>query len=276
MKTGLVSISFRKKSIKELIKATKESGLEYIEWGGDVHVPMGKAKLARQVSRLMHGGGLKNASYGSYFGLIYHCDEHFPMPFKRVLKTAKALGAKTVRVWLGWPYCGCKKGCNVFICQKHYRKNVAITKKLCNEAEKYGLTLSIECHFKTLSDDYHDTLKFLEDVGCDNLRLYWQPNHAKSFEYNLEALKALRPYISNVHVFNWNEKGEKFPLGDEKGVREWTEYIKVLNDENAEERIFFLEFMPDGELSSLPREAKALKALIEAVSSQQSAISSLH
>ena len=276
MKTGLVSISFRKKSIKELIKATKESGLEYIEWGGDVHVPMGKAKLARQVSRLMHGGGLKNASYGSYFGLIYHCDEHFPMPFKKVLKTAKALGAKTVRVWLGWPYCGCKKGCNVFICQKHYRKNVAITKKLCNEAEKYGLTLSIECHFKTLSDDYHDTLKFLEDVGCDNLRLYWQPNHAKSFEYNLEALKALRPYISNVHVFNWNEKGEKVPLGDEKGVREWTEYIKVLNDENAEERIFFLEFMPDGELNSLPREAKALKALIEAVSSQQSAISSLH
>ncbi len=265
MKTGLVSVSFRKKSIKELIKATKESGLEYIEWGGDVHVPMGKTKLAGSTRKLMHGAGLKCASYGSYFGLLYHCDEHFPMPFKRVLKTAKRLGAKTVRVWLGWPYCGCKKGCNVFLCEKYYKKNVNVTKALCAQAKKYGLTLSIECHFKTLSDDYHDTLRFLKDVDCDNLRLYWQPNHARGFEYNLEALKALRPYITNVHVFNWNEKGEKSTLGDEKGIREWTEYIKVLNDENAKDRIFFLEFMPDGEITSLPTEARALNDIISEV-----------
>ncbi len=265
MKTGLVSVSFRKKSIKELIKATKESGLEYIEWGGDVHVPMGKTKLARRVNRLMHGSGVKSASYGSYFGLIYHCDEHFPMPFKKVLKTAKKLGAKTVRVWLGWPFCGCKKGCNVFLCQKYYKKNVAITKALCNEAKKYGLTLSIECHWKTLSDDYHDTLNFLTDVGCDNLRLNWQPNHARGFEYNLEALKALRPHVTNVHVFNWDENGEKASLGTERGLYEWHEYLKVLNDENASERICFLEFMPDGEITSLPTEAKILNDLIDEV-----------
>ena len=90
MKTGLVSISFRQKSINELIKASKESGLEYIEWGGDVHIPMGNIKLARKVRRQMHGAGLKVASYGSYFGIIYHCDEKFPLPFKKVLKTAKS------------------------------------------------------------------------------------------------------------------------------------------------------------------------------------------
>ena len=266
MKTGLVSISFRKKSINELINASKDAGLEYIEWGGDVHIPMGKIKHARRVRQKMNGSGVKSASYGSYFGLIYHCDEHFPMPFKRVLKTAKALTAKTVRVWLGWPYCGCKKGCNVFLCEKYYKKNVAVTRKLCDEAKKYGLTLSIECHFKTLSDEYHDTLKFLQTVDRDNLRLYWQPNHARGFEYNLEALKALRPYISNVHVFNWDEKGEKSSLGTERGIYEWTEYLKVLNDENSEERICFLEFMPDGELSSLKTEAKILKKLINEVS----------
>ena len=265
MKTGLVSISFRKISKKELIKATKESGLEYIEWGGDVHIPMGNVKLARSTRALMHGSGLKSASYGSYFGLVYHCDEHFPMPFKKVLKTARALSAKTVRVWLGWPYCGCKKGCDVFLCDKGFKKNVTITKNLCREAKKYGLTLSIECHFKTLSDDYHDTLRFLEAVGEDNLRLYWQPNHARGFEYNVEALKALLPYISNVHVFNWNEKGEKSSLGDERGRREWSEYLRILNDDNASERICFLEFMPDGELSSLSTEASILKELISEV-----------
>lgn len=260
MKSGLVSISFRKKSITELIKATKEAGLEYIEWGGDVHVPMGNVKLARQVRRLMHGAGLKCASYGSYFGLMYHCDEHFPLPFKKVLKTAVALGAKTVRVWLGWPKCGCKKGKCQYICENHYSKTVTLTKSLCKQAKKYGLTLSIECHFATLTDDYHDTLKFINDVNCDNLKLYWQPNHSKSFEYNLEALKALLPYITNVHVFNWNQCGEKFPLNE--GKCEWCEYIKVLNDENARDRIMFLEFMPDGEIASLPCEARALNSLI--------------
>lgn len=265
MKTGLVSISFRKKSPKEIIRATKESGLEYIEWGGDVHAPMGKVKLAREIRRLMHGSGLKSASYGSYFGLIYHCDEHFPMPFKYVLKTAKALSAKTIRVWLGWPFCGCKKGCNVFLCEKYFNKNVTITKNLCRDAKKYGITLSIECHWKTLTDDYHDTLRFLEAVGADNLRLYWQPNHERGFEYNVEALTALRPYISNVHVFNWNEKGEKASLSDERGAREWTEYLRILNDENASERICFLEFMPDGEISSLTAEADALRKILSEV-----------
>lgn len=263
MKTGLVSISFRKKSVKELIQAAKESGLEYIEWGGDVHIPMGNVKLARRVRRQMNGAGLKCASYGSYFGVVYHCDEHFPMPFKKVLKTAKALGAKTVRVWLGWPKCGCKKGKCIYLCDKQFDKTVTVAKYLCNEAKKYGLTLSIECHFATLSDDYHDTLRFLNKVNCDNLKLYWQPNHSKSFEYNLEALKALRPYITNVHVFNWDENGQKYPLIE--GKAQWDEYFKVLNDENSGERVCFLEFMPDGEITSLPTEASSLKAILEDV-----------
>lgn len=261
MKTGLVSISFRKKSVKELIKASQESGLEYIEWGGDVHIPMGKVKLARKIRKQMNGAGLKAASYGSYFGVVYHCDEHFPLPFKKVLKTAKSLGAKTVRVWLGWPNCGCHKGKGVYLCQKQYRKMVALAKSLCNQAKKYDLTLSIECHFATLSDDYHDTLRFINDVNCDNLRLYWQPNHAKGFEYNVEALTALRPYITNVHVFNWDEKGQKYPLIE--GKAQWEKYFEILNDENSENRICFLEFMPDGELSSLKTEADSLKKILE-------------
>lgn len=260
MKTGLVSISFRKKTITELIKATKEAGLEYIEWGGDVHVPMGKTRHAKAVRRQMHGYGLKSGSYGSYFGFMYHCDEDYPLPFKKVLKTAKRLSAKTVRVWLGWPNCGCKKGCDQYICKNGYDRAVKIARELCDKAKAEGLTLSIECHFKTLTDDYHDTLKFIEDVGRDNLRLYWQPNHAKSFEYNKEALKALLPYITNVHIFNWDTEGKKYPLSE--GVAQWREYLSILNDENAEDRICFLEFMPDGELDSLKTEAKTLNELI--------------
>ena len=260
MKSGLVSISFRKKEIKEIIKEAKKANLDYIEWGGDVHIPMGNVKLARRVNSLMHGSGLKSKSYGSYYGVVYHCGEGRPMPFKYVLKTAKQLGADNIRIWAGWPCCGCTKGKGVYVCQSQKCKAISVARELCNEAKKHNMTLSIECHFSTITDDYHDTLDFIKSVGCDNLRLYWQPNHQKSFEYNIEALKALLPYITNVHVFNWEQNGTKHPLSE--GKEQWRKYIEILDDENAENRIFFLEFMPDGEISSLAQEAKTLNELL--------------
>lgn len=47
--TGLVSISFRKETPQTLIRASREAGLEKIEWGGDVHVPVGDLARAKQV-----------------------------------------------------------------------------------------------------------------------------------------------------------------------------------------------------------------------------------
>ena len=37
----------------------------------------------------------------------------------------------------------------------------------------------------------------------------------------------------------------------------------LICDENADERVFLLEFMPDGEIASLPNEASSLKKIIE-------------
>lgn len=36
---GLVSVSFRNHSAKEIIQAAKDAGLTCIEWGSDVHAP---------------------------------------------------------------------------------------------------------------------------------------------------------------------------------------------------------------------------------------------
>ena len=72
MKQGLVSVSFRELSVKEIIKLAKENNLKYIEWGGGPHVPMGNVKLARKVRSLMHGSGIKCASYCSNYGVTYN------------------------------------------------------------------------------------------------------------------------------------------------------------------------------------------------------------
>ena len=64
---GLVSITFRDLSPEEVVQVAVENGLEGIEWGGDVHVPHGNLAVAKKVARQTAEGGLKVASYGSYY-----------------------------------------------------------------------------------------------------------------------------------------------------------------------------------------------------------------
>ena len=250
MKAGVCSVSFRKNGICEIIEETKKAGLKYIEWGADVHIHAGKVRLARKVKKIMNGNGIKCESYGSYYGIVYHKGEHKPCPFKYVLKTAQALGAKTIRIWGGFPGC-------VLPNEVEYIKTVLHTREICAEAKKYGMTLSLECHFGTMTDDYEKAIKFIQQVGCDNLKIYFQPNPDKSDEYNLQACRQLLPYTTNVHVFKWNVR-EKRPLAEAK--EEWKNYISVLKDS---ERLFLLEFMPDEKIESLKTEAYTLKSLLE-------------
>ena len=250
MKTGLVSVSFRGLSVKEIIKLAKENSLDCIEWGGDYHVKMGRVRFANKVRKMTERAGLKCDTYGSYYGVVYHKEEHIPLSFRRVLKTARALGAKKIRIWAGWP--GCTDNT-----EKEFNKAVLRTREMCVEAKKFGITLALECHMNTITDDYHNTIRFIESVGCDNLKTYWQINPQKSHEYNVEAAKALLPYMTDVHVFYW-KNGEKLPLSE--GADEWRDYIDILK---SEDRIFFLEFMHDGSPSSLPETADTLRSFLE-------------
>ena len=79
-------------------------------------------------------------------------------------------------------------------------------------------------------------------------------NYLDTEEHFLEAAKALFPYVTNVHVCHWI-KLDKKPLSD--GLDEWKEYFDVLK-ENSDNRVFMLEFMHDGETSSLPATADTL------------------
>jgi len=61
-KTGLVSITFRKLNTDEIIDLVQRSGLEGIEWGGDVHVPHGNIDNAQEVGRKTREAGINVAS----------------------------------------------------------------------------------------------------------------------------------------------------------------------------------------------------------------------
>ena len=52
MKIGFCSVTFRSKSIEEIIEIAENADLNYIERGSDVHIPKGDYDKARFVGNL--------------------------------------------------------------------------------------------------------------------------------------------------------------------------------------------------------------------------------
>ena len=93
MQTGLVSVTFRQLSYIDIIKLVKESGLDVIEWGSDIHCPSSEFDTARAIAAEMSEHGLKTISYGSYYRTGTFA------PFEDILSIAKILGTDNIRVW---------------------------------------------------------------------------------------------------------------------------------------------------------------------------------
>ena len=66
VRTGLVSVTFRQLPADEVPEMAAKAGLAAIEWGGDVHVPLGNLVAAQRVKALSEVHGLEIAAYGSY------------------------------------------------------------------------------------------------------------------------------------------------------------------------------------------------------------------
>ncbi|MBQ8381028.1 MAG: sugar phosphate isomerase/epimerase [Clostridia bacterium] len=242
--SGLVSISFRKHSPEEIISRVKAAGLEAIEWGGDVHSPHGDLETAKSIRSMTEKAGLLMPEYGSY----YIIGKSEPELFSAVLDSANALGTKIIRVWpgMGMP--------SDTISNEQYEAMVADAKRICLLAKDF--TVALECHPASLTDEYHNALAFIRDVGMDNLKMMWQPNQYRPLEYNLDSIKALLPYVVSVHVFHWSRK-TRLPLSE--GRAEWEKYISLLS---AKDLNYMLEFMPDDNIDTLAREAETLKSFL--------------
>lgn len=239
-KTGLVSISFRDRTPEEIAKYTAAAGLDGIEWGGDVHSPHGDTEVAATVRKITDGAGLIIPEYGSYYKIA----ASEPELFEKALASAKALGTGVIRVWAGAKASDNYKN-------DEYAAAVADAKRICALAG--DITVALECHPKTLTDDYYTALAFIRDVDMPNLKMFWQPNQYRPLEYNLAAIKALLPYIVSVHVFSW-VRNDKYPLA--YGAEAWEKYIELLS---GRELNYMLEFMHDGNIETLAETAATLK-----------------
>lgn len=254
IKTGLVSISFRKLSCTEIIKITKECGLQGIEWGADRHVLPGDIKCAESVRDEMQSTGLLTSAYGSYYKAGTYGDDYKNV-FLPILQTAEILQAPVVRIWAGITASAATDAVT-------RKRLVTECQEIAKTAAEKGIRLAFECHRNTLTDDYRSALLLMDEIGEENVKMYWQPNEERDFAYNKEALQALLPHVENVHVFHWPEVGHRESLSE--GKDDWKEYFSVLK-QSPKDHWCSLEFMPDNEPDSLPIESAVLQNLLQNV-----------
>lgn len=241
--TGLVSISFRGETPQTILRACCEAGLSRMEWGGDVHVPVGDIARAKRVGEETRAAGMDPFSYGSYFRVgVSPLDD-----WQRTMDTALALGARQIRVWAG------EKN-SQDMDEADWSALIETAAWMAYMAREAGLVVATECHNNTATNEYHAAEKLLRAVNLPNFRTHWQPNQFCSDAYNLEAARALLPWMENVHVFYWRGH-EHFPLAEGEAI--WLEYLSAVG-----ERPLLLEFMHDGRLESLPETARTLNAWV--------------
>ncbi len=243
-KPGLVSISFRKNTQREILEMMKKSGLKYIEWGSDVHAPYKSLDMLRELAEMQKQYGVACSSYGTYFRLGETPTEELP----DYIKAARILGTETLRLWAGR-----KSGADLSLSE--IEKFMRACEDAADIAEAENVKFCLECHVNSFTERLEDTLMLMDNVGSKHFKMYWQPFRARSFEENLEYLKKTEQYVEHIHVFNWDKDG-RYPLAD--AVAEWKKYIAAL----SRPRAMLLEFMPDDLITTLPREADALREII--------------
>lgn len=230
---GLCSVSFRDKTSDEIILEMEKTPLTHIEWGSDVHLPVGGIIDSRNMTV---------SSYGTYFRL----GKNDTRELCEYIKTAKSVGTNVLRLWCG--------GENSADCPDK-KALFGECRRASEIAEKEGVVLCCECHSGTFTDTPESALELMREVDSKSFRMYWQPNQYRSFEANLASAKALSPYVENIHVFNW-EGDTRLPLAG--AVDTWKRYLEYFSG-----GVLLLEFMPDGKLEALKREAETLYKIAE-------------
>ena len=239
--SGLVSISFRKNSVEEIVSAVKFAGLKYIEWGSDVHAPKDDIHQLEKIKKLQIENNIICSSYGTYFRI----GETDISELQSYIDAAKILGTNILRLWCG------NKNYEEYTDEER-NKLIGICKRCALIAEQNNVFLCMECHNKTYTNSLNGAKELMKKVNSKNFLMYWQPNQFRTFEENIEYAKEISPYTKIIHVFNW-QGADRYPLKDAVDV--WKAYLKCFQ-KNV---ICLLEFMPDDNILSLSAEADALQ-----------------
>jgi len=251
---GLCSVTFRHLRPRAIVELAGAAGLAAIEWGGDIHLPPGNLVRASQLRRATEVAGIKPASYGTYLRPPQHSmDETLA-----IIETALMVGATNIRIWPGF----------------HRRRSADYTpgervlaangiREIAELAGDRGVTVSLEYHPGTLTDDLASAERLIEAVDHPNLFTYWQPRPGLPIDTALQEIGGLRRQISHLHVFAWDEDGTRLPLS--AGSAYWARVFEAVGESRwTGERYAMIEFVRDDSLAQFRDDAATLQELLRA------------
>jgi len=244
---GLCSVTFRDESVEKVIEIAKDAGLEVIEWGSDTHVPLGDLDNAKRVADLTAEAGLETSSYGTYYRVGSEED------FTPYIETAEQLGTKMIRVWAG------EKG-SAEADSNWFDTIVEDTENIAEKARENGMSISFEYHQGTLTDTPESAYQLIEAIESPNVFLYWQPAESLSVEERINSLAYLGNWITNIHVFHWEDFYNRYVL--EEGAEEWEQYIQRILTHSPYTHHYLFEFVKNDDPEQLKKDAQTLKRIV--------------
>lgn len=248
---GIVSATFRDKTVDEILQASSACGLKAIEWSEHAHVFPGDEKGAAELYNKTIAKGLQVAAYGSYFRLLEH--ENPTSIFRASLISAKALQAPMIRIWAG--------AISSAEADSDYRARLAAEAKLISDmAAEEGIKVALEWHRRTLTDTNESAFQLLNEADHPNLYCLWQPTPGISLADRCESLRELtaRNKLLNIHCYYWKDDIRR-PFSE--GLDEWRQYLAQINA--IEDRYVLMEFVMDSTWEQLRSDAFELNQLVE-------------
>lgn len=246
---GLVSVSFRALSHREVIDLAAAARLSCIEWGSDVHAPCHDTARLEDIMAYSRERGITCCSYGTYFRLGVHpLDE-----LGAYMSAARVLGTNVLRIWAGN-----KNDTDMTEAERAFL--IEEGRRAAALAAREGMMLCLEWHTQTMTSTLEGALALIEQVASPALRLYWQPSQYRPFEQNLAEAARVAPYVCKLHVFQWELRpGEliRHPLSE--GQAQWSQYFNCFDPSVPA----LLEFVPDDDPALLGREADTLRAILK-------------
>jgi len=249
---GLVSVTFRSLVPDDVIALAESNGLLSIEWGGDIHVPLGDTENARTIGERTRDAGLAVSAYGSYFRV--GTQKERAHSFTQIADTTAALQTAMIRVWVG--ECNSEDAAD-----EEWDAVLAELKSICGEAADRNLNIGMEFHSGTLNNSAEASRRIIETVKAPNLSSFWQTTNGASDAYSLGTLREMRDWISNVHVFNWTiGSRDQTALAD--GADRWAQFLRELNTHSGT-RHLGLEFVKDGTTKQFCEDAATLQEWVK-------------
>ncbi len=244
-KLSFTSVTFRNLSAEKVCKIAQKNHIEFIEWGGDIHLPPNDKNALENIVELQKKYQLKASSYGSYYCLGM---KDFDL-WQKIVDTAYAINAPIIRVWQG------NKSSNSTD-KTMLNDMLQETYELSKIASQKGIEICFEFHKNTNNDNGKSCMEFLDNLGDKNVGTYWQQLFDGCDKQNLQQVL---PKLRAIHIFYWDKNGKRYLL--KKGKDILRNYIQTIY-QSQKDIVYTIEFVKYNSKFVFAKDAQLLKTIL--------------